>query len=103
MTNTLLGLEDKIRRSIDELAYTKVSQLASSIQSGLLYEFQNDLVFAGHSKEFGSLSNVSVDVIKVSDREYKLSMDMSGLNEKQKELFEFYFKNAKARALGGGA
>ena len=103
MMNNMLGLMDKVKKSVNELAYKKVNEMASVLQNGLLYEFQNDLIFAGHKEDFNPLQGVSVNVEQVSDTEYKLSMDMSKLTDKQKELFEFYFKNAKKRMLGGGA
>lgn len=99
----MINIADSIKPKIYDLVNKRIYEMAQSIQSGLLYEFHNDLIFAGHSKEFDALSSVSVSVDKVQDTEYKLSMDMGKLTDKQKELFEFYFKNAKARVLGGDA
>lgn len=103
MTNNMNGLVETVKRSVKDAVFKRVNEMARSLQSNLLYEFQNDLVFAGHSKEFEPLSSITVSVEENGDNQYKLVMDMSNLNDKQKELFEFYFKNAKSRVLGGDA
>ena len=103
MADNMNGLVEKVKSSVKEAVFKRINEMARSLQSGLLYEFQNDLIFSGHSKEFAPLSSISVSVEETGDNQYKLVMDMSKLNDKQKELFEFYFKNAKSRVLGGDA
>jgi len=92
-------LYDKIMQSAINAVEKRVYEMAASIQSNLTYEFQNDLVYAGHGKEQGVLSSLRIEVNKTSDTQYNLSVDLSGLTDSQKELFEFYFENSKKKYL----
>ena len=97
--NGLGNLQQTVMDKVYSLAETKVRNLAGIIQGYLQYEFANDLTFSGNGKDRTTLSNVQVEVIKVSQKGYKLNMSMAGLSDHQKELFEFYFNNAKKKAL----
>lgn len=94
------GLISAIKQKAVEAAEKLVREKAATMQNVLQREFRNDLKFGGLGQYANDLMGLTVEVVKTSDQDFTLTIDMKALDQKHRELAEFYFQNAKSYVFG---
>lgn len=104
------GIAAEVEQKARELVAQRVDEMCNTLNSRIAYEFSTDFPISNNDDLIGAnvkdrkaaieniidkFRGVTFKVTESSGMEYTIQADVSGLSEKEKEVFNLYYGNSK--------